>query len=142
MLGMSPLFVQSYAQSYNSSPSPYETIVDNISGEVMAGEIFDLYYYEEHFIRELSRWKYIGKKDRTLSYSEHELYEKCLSEAYRIYGSAYPDFRLRNFTCSFREQNLPDYEYGSNEIGSSTHYKKSNRKRKIYTYSATIVVSY
>lgn len=128
-------------QPYEMPPASTEKVIGTVSGEQDAGESRDIYYYKESFIKELSKWVYDSSKDRRRTYSKSELYDKCMSEAQKKYGNSYPNLYLRNFKYSSSEENLPDEEHWSQVVGTADLYKWTNRRKREYRYSATVVVS-
>ena len=134
LLGFSAFPAKSLAQSY-------ETVVGSVSGSVDAGEAFELYRSSADSFRDfLSGWKDIGWKDRRRTYSYSEIYDLCLEEAKRQYGNYYPNLYLKNVHYYFKDEGLEDIEYYSQEIGSSTQYRKKERVKRVYYYSASVVV--
>lgn len=142
VLGITTIIAQNNTQSFEMPPSSNEKVIGTISGELVAGEAYDLYYYQESFIKEFSKWKYVEWKDRRSTFSIYELHEKCLSAAKSKYGDLYPNLYLRSFKYEMSEQDLPDNEYYSNVIGSTDYYKNTNRIRRVYKYSAMVVVAF
>lgn len=136
-----PCFSTIHAQQpYEMPPTSTEKVIGNVSGEQDAGESRDIYYYKESFIKELSKWVYDSSKDRRRTYSKSELYDKCLSEAKKKYGNSYPNLYLRDFKYSSSEESLPDEEHWSQVVGTADLYKWTNRRKRVYRYSATVVV--
>lgn len=126
---------QFYAQTYG-----IETVVGSVSGTQDAGEAFHLYKSSADSFREyLAGWRDMGWKDRRVNYSEAQLHEKCLDEAKRQYGRNYSNLSLRNFYFMVEEKEMPDEESYSNVVGSSAQYRKTDRVKRIYKYSATVV---
>lgn len=118
-----------------------ETIIGSVYLRVDAGESYELYESSADSFRQyLSGWKHQGGRDKTVSYSYDELYAKLKKEALRKYGSSYPDLDLRNFDYELEYEDLPDEVHNTQVCGSSTQYKKKERKAKYYNCSATVVV--
>lgn len=137
MLGISTFNTQSFAQSYGS-----ETVVGYVSGSVDAGEAYELWKSSADSFREyLAGWRDMGWKDNRKDYSYNELYNKCLDEAKRQYGRYYPNLYLKNFDYDVKEEELEDIEYYSQVVGSSTQFRKKDRVKRVYLYSASVVVS-
>ena len=135
MFGISAIHMQSYAQSYVS-----ETVVGSVSGRQDAGEVYDLYKSSADSFREyLAGWKFVGERDKRVTYSESQLYEICMNEAKRQYGRYYSNLYLKDFYYSIKEEPLDDEEYYSQQVGSSTQYRKKERRKRVYIYSATVV---
>ena len=131
-----------FGASTNFAQSSTERVIGSISGTQDAGEIYDLYKSSADSFRDyLSGWKFVGEQDRRVTYSFDQLYNKCLDEAKRQYGNNYPNLYLKKFSYDINEEELPDEEYHSQVIGSSAQYRKKERRKRIYTYSATVVVS-
>jgi hypothetical protein len=137
MLGVSAFNTQGFAQSYGT-----ETVVGSVSGSVDAGEAYELWKSSADSFREyLAGWRDMGWKDNRKDYSYNELYNKCLDEARRQYGRYYPNLYLKNFDYDIKEENLEDIEYYSQVVGSSTQFRKKDRVKRIYKYSASVVVA-
>lgn len=126
-----------FAQSYGS-----EQVVGYVSGSLDAGEAYELYRSSADSFREyLAGWKDMGWRDNMKNYSYDEVYNKCLDDAKRQYGRYYPNLYLKNFDYDIKEIELDDMEYYSQVSGSSTQFRKKQRVKKEYRYSATVVVS-
>ena len=137
MLGVSAFNTQSFAQSYVT-----ETVVGSVSGSVDAGEAYELWKSSADSFREyLAGWRDMGWKDNRKDYSYNELYNKCLDEAKRQYGRYYPNLYLKNFDYDVKEEELEDIEYYTQVVGSSTQFRKKDRVKRVYLYSASVVVS-
>lgn len=137
MLGVSIFHSQNFAQSYGS-----ETVVGSVSGSLDAGEAYQLYKSSADSFREyLAGWRDMGWKDTRRTYSYNEVYDKCLEDAKRQYGKYYPNLYLKNFDYNIKEEELEDIEYYSQVVGSSTQFRKKERVKRIYIYSATVVTA-
>lgn len=139
ILGASTIFAVHPAEV---QPSDNETVIGNISGEQDAGEQYDLYKSSaDSFRAYLAGWTYVGERDKMVTYSESQLYEKCLNEAKQQYGRYYPDLYLKDFHVRVELEHLDDEEYYSGAVGSSTKYRKKSRVKRVYTYTATVVAA-
>lgn len=135
LLGLSAFPAKSLAQSY-------EMVVGSVSGSLDAGEAYELWKSSADSFREyLAGWRDMGWKDNRKDYSYNELYNKCLDEARRQYGRYYPNLYLKNFDYDVKEEQLEDIEYYSQVVGSSTQFRKKDRVKRFYLYSATVVVN-
>lgn len=118
-----------------------ETVIGSVYLEVNAGEQYDLYESSaDSFLEFLKGWKYVGVRDKMVIYSDGELYAKLKAVALRKYGSSYPDLDLKDFDYEDEIIDLPDEEYYTQVVGSSTKYKKKGRAARIYKCSANVVV--
>ena len=136
ILGASSIKAQA---PYKEAPSSTELVVGSISGEASWGEFYEKYEWEESFFSG-GDWEFIDLYDNRKSYSENDLYAICLSEAKEKYGHAYPNLVLRNFKYEIVNRRLPDEVRYSQVIGSGAKYKYMERQKKVYKYSATIVI--
>lgn len=131
--------VTAFAQESQSSGT--EKVIGYVSGEVDAGEVYELYKSSaDSFRGYLAGWQNVGLKDRRTSYSDNQLYDKCLEAARKQYGKYYPDLYIKETSFGVEDRYLEDEEYYSQQVGSSTKYRKRDRKQRVYTYSATVVV--
>ena len=122
-----------FAQNYR--------VVGSISGTINAGETFELYKSSASSVLDyLSGWKDVGPRDRTESYSVDQIYNICMQKAKKQYHY-YSDIQLKELDFEVKYQDISDTTYYSNEVGSGIEYKRTNRSRKIYKYSATVVVN-
>ncbi len=134
VLGISAIPVQSFSQSN-------ARVVGSVSGEIIAGEMYELYKSSADSFRDyLAGWQHVGPRDKTINYSYSELYEKCLEEARRQYRN-YSNLSLDDFDYKIEYEELNDERYYTNVVGSSTEYKKKDRQQKVYIYSAIVVVN-
>ena len=118
-----------------------EIVIGSVSGTQNAGEVYDLYQSSADSFREyFAGWQSLGVKDYRVDYSYNQLYDICLDEAKRQYGRDYPNLYMKNFYYNIDEIELPDEESYSQVVGSSTKYRKKERRKRIYNYSATVVV--
>lgn len=130
VLGISTMSAQNYR------------VVGNVYGNLDAGEMYEFYKSSADSFREyLAGWRHMGPRDNTRDYSREQLYDICLEQAKREYGSYYSNIDVIGLDYNVDYKSLPDEEYYSNVVGSSTQYRKKDRRQKIYTYSA-IVISY
>lgn len=137
IIGGTSIGTPSFAQSYGS-----ETVIGSVSGSLDAGDAFELYKYSADNLRDyLAGWKDVGWKDNRITYSSNEIYNKCLEKAKRQYGRNYPNLYLKDFNFDVNEERAEDQEYYSQAVGSSTQFIKKERVKRVYYYSATVVVS-
>ena len=117
-----------------------QSVLGTVSGELDAGEMYDLYRSSSDSFREyLAGWKYVGARDKTVSYTYDEVYDKCLQKAKRQY-SYFTDVDLKDLHYDIEYERLDDLVSHTQEVGSSTEYKRTDRQKKVYKYSATVVV--
>lgn len=137
IIGGTSIGTPSFAQSYGS-----ETVIGSVSGSLDAGEAFELYKSSADTFRDyLAGWRDLGWKDQRRTYTYDEVYNKCLEKAKRQYGRNYSNLYLKNFDYDVKEEEVDDYEYYSQVAGSSTQYRKKECVKRVYKYSATVVVS-
>ena len=134
ILGMYVIPMQCYSQSD-------EKVIGSISGKINAGETYELYkWYKTSLFDILGGWKSLGWRDKTVTYSDEQIYEKCMDEARSQYGRYYPDFYLRDYHVEVETEELPDTTWYTQEVGTGNECKKKLRERTIYKYSAKVVV--
>ena len=134
ILGMYVIPVQCYSQSD-------EKVIGSISGKLNAGETYELYKWSKGSLFDYARgWKSLGWRDRTITYTDDQIYEKCRDKARSQYGRYYPDFYLRDYHVEVKKEQLPDTIYYTQEVGTGNECKKKSRERIIYIYSAKVVV--
>ena len=138
VFGISAIHTHVHAQS-----NVNETVIGTISGRIPAGEIYTLYKSSADSFREyFAGWQLVGERDRRVTFTYDQLYEKCLNEAKKQYGKDYPNLYLKNLSAVLDEMGtLPDEVYHSGAVGSSTEYKKTERIQRVYIYSAIVVVA-
>ena len=56
-----------------------------------------------------TKWNTGGWKDKRITYTDEQLYNKLLSEARTKYGNTYPQLKLRNFKSAKKETDHPNY---------------------------------
>ena len=133
MLILSLISSRSYSQSD-------ERIIGYVSGTQNAGEWYELYKYSKGSLFDyMAGWKYVGTRDKMVNYSENQIYEICLNKAKKQYRY-YSNLSLRDFQVKVENQDLPDTTYYSNEVGTGNEYRRKLRSKRVYMYSATVVV--
>ena len=116
-------------------------VVGRVSGIQKAGEMYELYKSSADSFRDyLAGWRHLGPRDKTKDYSYEQIYNICLEQAKREYGSYYSNIDVTGVTYDVKYEPLEDEEYYSHEVGSSTQYRKKERSQKIYKYSASVIV--
>ena len=127
MFGVSTILAQDYR------------VIGVISGEQEAGEMYELYKNSaSSFLDYLAGWKYVGERDKTRNYSYSEIKEICLNAAKREYRY-YSNLEVQDVDYKVKYRDLSDTTYYSHDF-SGDEYKKKERSRKVYLYSATVIV--
>lgn len=135
------LFIGVFAINTQAYSQANERVLGSISGEMEAGEQYDKYRRSSDTMREYMRgWTFVKEVDNMKDYSYDELYGKCLEEAKRQY-KGYSNLSLMKLSYKIRFDHLDDVIWSANIMGSSTEYKKKGLTKKIYEYSATVVVN-
>lgn len=137
ILGIPAVFAQNHTYSSSS-----EIVIGTISGEISKGEAYELYESSaDSFLGYLAGWKHAGRRDSRVMFSDRDIYNECLAEAKRRYGSSYQNLTVKDIQVRFEEQHLPDEEYYSQVAGSSTKYREKERVKSVYMYTATVVTT-